>query len=539
MYGTNERSYEQMKNEVMKLQSVLKEREDEIGLLEMTLAQLKSPTSPLPPPTPVFDSTETPDSPSPESQSQSNLPQILENGRSSTPPPSRPSDHDLNLSPRTRATFDAIKANLNSTPNGLGFTNFSATETETSETTNAHRLDDLMRSMAKKESSHREAIEGLEDRLGTLQRQHDELTVLSRDQVVNMSTEIEKLRTDLERRPEASHYDGQLKALETDLAAKQVELDKSRREAQETLESTKNELIAGSFCCFSSLSSQFVRSNRNFAPSLSEHQRLFESTLAEHANILSQLKEEHAVAFSQLTAERDDLLLKKHKEHEEAIRTLSTQHEESLATSKDQHSRSIEDRANEHSLALSHLQSEHDKSMQAIGSEIEQALASRLSVLTDAHSSSLELVKAEHARLLEDKEEAHRNELAQLKETFAAESASQKASEVEEAHSALASHHQVALEEVRAGHQRSMETLQNDHAERVKGITAERDALQRSLEDHQEKLRSEKRAIESSAFEDAKQVSFHLYFHLYLRVLTHHCLFFSNENRLSVNFEHP
>jgi kinesin family protein 4/21/27 len=99
--------------------------------------------------------------------------------------------------------------------------------------------------MAKKESAHREAIDDLEDKLSTLQRQHDELTVLSRDQVVNMSTEIEKLRTDLEGRPEASHFADQLKSLEADLDAKQVELEKSRQEAQEILESAKTELIAG------------------------------------------------------------------------------------------------------------------------------------------------------------------------------------------------------------------------------------------------------------------------------------------------------
>ena len=231
----------------MKLQSVLKEREEEISLLETTLHQFKSPTSPLPPPTPSFDQTEAPESPSPESHSQSNPPQCLENGRPITPPPSQLSDHDLNLSPRTRAAFDAIKADLSSSSNGLGFTNFSATDTENSETTNAHRLDDLMRSMAKKESSHREAIDGLEDKLSTLQRQHDDLTVLSRDQVVNMSTEIEKLRTDLEGRPEASHYTEQLKTLQSDLATKHSELEESRREAQETLEAAKNELIAGQF----------------------------------------------------------------------------------------------------------------------------------------------------------------------------------------------------------------------------------------------------------------------------------------------------
>ena len=222
-----------MKNEVMKLQSVLNEREEEISALETTLNQLKSPTSPLPPPTPTFEGSVSP-SPAPP-------PVLLTNGRSSTPPPSQPSDHDLNLSPRTRAAFDAIKADFAST--GLGLGSFNSTDSD--ETTNANRLDDLMRSMAKKESTHREAMSELEDKLSTLQRQHDELTMLSRDQVVNVSTEIEKLRTELEGRPQASHYDEQLRTLQVELEAKRGELDHSRQEAQETLEAAKKELVDG------------------------------------------------------------------------------------------------------------------------------------------------------------------------------------------------------------------------------------------------------------------------------------------------------
>ncbi|GAA5911113.1 uncharacterized protein JCM6883_004273 [Sporobolomyces salmoneus] len=474
LYGTNERSYEQMKNEVMKLQSVLKEREDEISLLETTLSQLKSPTSPLPPPAPTLETTSDADSPSPESQSN-HLPQILENGRSTTPPPSAPSDHDLNLSPRTRAAFDAIKADLASTSNGLGFSHFSAT-TENSETANAHRLDDLMRSMAKKESSHREAIDGLEDKLSTLQRQHDELTVLSRDQVVNMSSEIEKLRTDLEGRLEASHFSEQLATLKSDLEAKQLELERSRQEAQETLEAAKNELIA-------------------------EHQRLLESTIAEHADVLSQLKEEHAATLDRLAQDRDARLLQQQSEHEEAIRKLVSSHEEVLASSKTQHDQALVSKAQEHSHALSQLQFEHEQTMQAIGVEIEQALSSRLSDLAAAHSSALDLVKSEHDSLLRSREEAHENELATSQENFAAESASTLDRTIKD----LSSRHEAELEELKAGHERRIEELENDHSRKMEDLAAERETLQNELEKEQEKILSEKRLAETGAFENAKQ----------------------------------
>ena len=41
----------------------------------------------------------------------------------------------------------------------------------------------MLRSMAQKESSHREIVDGLNAELRLVRRQHDELIVLSRDQV--------------------------------------------------------------------------------------------------------------------------------------------------------------------------------------------------------------------------------------------------------------------------------------------------------------------------------------------------------------------
>lgn len=72
---------------------------------------------------------------------------------------------------------------------------------EGSEDDSLGRLDELMRydtcnpicyilcssfptrSMAQKESAHREIVDSLNDEMGQLRRQHDELTALSRDQV--------------------------------------------------------------------------------------------------------------------------------------------------------------------------------------------------------------------------------------------------------------------------------------------------------------------------------------------------------------------
>jgi hypothetical protein len=224
--STTDRSYEQLKGEVMKLQAALNEREEEIAELETSLHQLRGTRSHSPV-----------------------TPRIVTSG-TATPPrdASSPStDIDLNLSPKTRAAFDALKADL--TMSGFPGTTPSAEEE------NTERLDDLMRAMAKKESAHRETIDQLEDQLATLRRQHDELTVLSRDQVVNMSSEISRLRSDLEGRPEAAHYEDRLKAMQDHLESKRVEFESSRSQAEEDLKRAKASLVEGELGCHLSFSS--------------------------------------------------------------------------------------------------------------------------------------------------------------------------------------------------------------------------------------------------------------------------------------------
>jgi len=44
-------------------------------------------------------------------------------------------------------------------------------------------LTHLRRSMAQKESQHKEQVDGLSDELNKLRRQHDEVSLLARDQV--------------------------------------------------------------------------------------------------------------------------------------------------------------------------------------------------------------------------------------------------------------------------------------------------------------------------------------------------------------------
>ncbi|BGP13736.1 hypothetical protein JCM10213_009049 [Rhodosporidiobolus nylandii] len=488
----SDRSYEQVKEEVIKLQTALNEREAEISSLETTIQQLRSPPSAASPPAPPFG----PDSASPVVSVH------LE--RPATPPRRDISIDDLNLSPRTLAAFSSLKAGLNGTSTGLGLVDAipsdaavaSALPSADEAEKHAARLDDLMRSMAQKESSHREAVESLEDRLSGLQRQHDELTVLSRDQVVNMSSEIEQLRVALESRPEKGVFEAQLQKLEEDLASKGRELEVERLRAEETLEKAKREAVE-------------------------EHQRHLEATIAEHDATLQRLREEHAVALEQAAVEREEAAKQQQDQHTAALEALSAQHAEALqakdaerdaalqqqatvadatrqraaaeldetvkrlegqlaaftAASKEEVDSTVKQLRDEHATAVSRRQVEVDGEMQRLQQEHAAALQSQseehaqaMSKLREEHEAAL-AVAAESAR--GGSTEEHSVELASLREKHAAalersaaELSARHAGEIE----ALAAQHDGANESLRAAHRVEVEELGAKHAAALQSL---------------------------------------------------------------------
>ncbi|SCV69289.1 BQ2448_2309 [Microbotryum intermedium] len=149
---TSERTYEQMEAVIMKLQQALTEREHEMTAQEASLLRLRGELS------------ET----------------------------SNPTQHDAaRLGDTVSNSSHNILGRSGLPSEGLSMNDDKPADTSD---TAAERLEHLMRSMAQKESLHRAIVDQLQDRLATLQRQFDELTVLSRDQVTNMSHEIGRLR---------------------------------------------------------------------------------------------------------------------------------------------------------------------------------------------------------------------------------------------------------------------------------------------------------------------------------------------------------
>lgn len=220
------RSYEQINGEVLRLQEALNDREEEIMVLESRLHQLHASNSLSPgssPPIGLLPAFKSP-------------PRSLIDRSMMTPSP-RNSVDNFDLSPATLAdikTEDALRRSSSLSSGGGGL-----------EGKNSVRLDGIMRSMARKESVHKEAIDALTESLMTLRRQHEELTTLSRDQVLNMSTEIEALRTQLEDQPDAASVEWRLKLMQDELDAKEVELEGARTKAETDLDATSARLTEG------------------------------------------------------------------------------------------------------------------------------------------------------------------------------------------------------------------------------------------------------------------------------------------------------
>ncbi|KAJ7790683.1 hypothetical protein B0H14DRAFT_2242337, partial [Mycena olivaceomarginata] len=174
----NECSVHSLEKEIMRLQEVLKERETEIAALEGSLkeskvaiapaaqwCQWRRPRSAVPPP-PVDPIT----------------PQTMAGVDGHANP---------NLSPKTISQFDNIRRSMSHEPPHKQSHSITDSESDINGRSSVfsdpdeslERLNELMLSMAQKESNHREIVEDLNSQLSQVRRQHDDLTALSRDQV--------------------------------------------------------------------------------------------------------------------------------------------------------------------------------------------------------------------------------------------------------------------------------------------------------------------------------------------------------------------
>ncbi|KAJ7085691.1 kinesin [Mycena belliarum] len=406
----NERSVHSLEKEIMRLQEVLKDREAEIDVLEGSLKQSKAPlvngvTSP-----PLTDLT-TPTT------------TVGVNGNA----------NPAHLSPKTISQFDNIRRSMSHEPASItdsesDLNGGSSVFSEQDES--LERLNELMLSMAQKESNHREIVDELNAQLGQVRRQHDDLTALSRDQTANMSMEIEALQRKhsdvLSSLEEAQERENALVAsLEKAVADHAIEVEKLQDELDAALKAHED--------------------------AKDRHEKELQQRALEANETISRAREQHESALSKAFAEHAETLKQKEAQASAALQTTEEQYYDALTKLRADHAAALENYANEAAAALERLREEHTAELRmaeiAREGSLTESESSRdlaLKDLQEAHATAaarkessfaqeLKDLKAEHARALATKDEdytlvldklrsSHDGVLAKLKEEWRVES---------------------------------------------------------------------------------------------------------------------
>ncbi|KAI0256455.1 kinesin [Lactifluus subvellereus] len=473
----NERSAASLEKEIMRLQDVLKEREQEIAHLEISLKE-KETVAPTTSSLQEATSTRTVDG--------------LEN----------PS---VFLSPRTINQFDEIKTVLQQGSGSDGADITSNSESDES----LDRLNELMRAMAQKESQHRETVEALYEELSQLRRQHDELTALSSNQTINMSNELGSLRS--------RHEDGLARLEEVEL--RRTELQKALEKAEddhthalEQLRLDHEQLL----CAKEKEVDELVaRLNEEHASSLAS----LTNQLREASFALEKAHKDHTDAFGRLKAEHEDelhyrleeasaALAKTREGHQTVLRETNARHEEILKQKDDEMAASLAKTEEEYYNGLVRLRTEHAAVLeqQTVQAKItlerlredhvaELRHAATLAKKEAAFVDDLEKLKSMHAAALSKAQEEARKELERVQQALVKaheeykELSSRSREQSEASLLALREQQTAILKEVESGHQRDTAALKASHQKAMTTLISQAEQDRVSLQQcHAEEL---------------------------------------------------
>ncbi|KAF8651435.1 hypothetical protein AX16_004736 [Volvariella volvacea WC 439] len=426
-----ERSVSSLEKEIMRLQEVLKEREAEISVLETSLRESRIAEAAAP--TPPVDS------------------KVKVNGHSADP--------DHTLSPKTLNQFDHIRKSMEHHNDQLSVDNGSDKNESSvySETEDSlERLNELMLSMAQKESQHKEIVDDLTAQLTQTRRQLDELTALSRDQTLNMSNEIEGLRgrhaADLETLRQVQDREAELaktlesvkqdhanavKALrdehEQALRAKGSEIDellsrmKKNQEAHVT--TLREELAAAA----AALETAHHEHEAIFGKLKAEHEAELQRRVQEVESVLARTKDDHSKQIEKLIAEHAETLRRRDAEHTISLQTTEEEYYNALTKLRGDHAEALKKHAAETNATVDRLKEEHAAALRVAEmaregslSESQSATALAIQALQDEHNAAIarkettfneerELLSKQHERMLNEKEQDHIVQLGRVR----------------------------------------------------------------------------------------------------------------------------
>ncbi|KAI0032831.1 hypothetical protein K488DRAFT_49051 [Vararia minispora EC-137] len=455
----HERSTSSLEKEIMRLQSVLHEREAEISQLERALKESGGSVTPA---------TSTP-------------------ALSESPVESNGAVAPF-LSPQTVAKFERLKSGMEHV-NGFAHTNGHAHTDSTSSVDpdeQLERLNELMRAMAQKESQHREIVDGLTSELTQLRRQHDELTALSSNQALNMSNELEALRN----KHQADI--AKLEAVEVRQAQLQDELEKARAEHaaavdahdklisdlraehEEVLRARAEEVDA----LIARLKDEHAAELSTVRAQLVDADAALEKARTKHAEAFSALQAEHTTELERKLGEASAALEKAKREHEEAVKT----HAEAIAAKDEEAARTEEEFYN----GLTKLRTEHTEALRREG-ETHAALVARMQ---DEHAAAVRMLEISRDGSLSESQEAQAQALRSLQEEHAAAIARREAAFVEDLNRATEEHartfaaaveeHEAAANKLRSEHATELSNVQAQHVAEVARLKAATEEAQRA-----------------------------------------------------------
>ncbi|KZP01048.1 kinesin-domain-containing protein [Calocera viscosa TUFC12733] len=378
----------------------------------------------------------------------------------------------------------------------------------------AFRHEELLRSMAQKESTHREQVESLNTeiesisaKLTRMTKQCEDLTTVSRDQALNMATEMEGLHEKL--RTTEEKYESMIEqAREQNLTmSRELESVRSKLRSAEDQHDDLNATIVDLRRREEDLTAARQAAEEDHAQSQRKLRAQHEDNLRrkdeEAVAQIARLKEDHAAQLKEADMVREGTLTESQASHIEAIQQLRQEQAAALdrreaAWKEDsdrlkvEHSRTIAAKEEEHSATITRLKAEHANVAARLQEEKEaevERLKSSLARSREEHDASMgklhEEVESSIARL----KEQHASTLADLqqsREEAVSRAADKKAREVEQV---LNQQYDQILARKQEEHNGDLEELRKEHASMVQKQVQDHERVILSMSaDHQAAL---------------------------------------------------
>ncbi|KAJ9479656.1 Kinesin-like protein CIN8 [Pseudozyma hubeiensis] len=434
-----ERKVASLEKETMRLQEALKDRDDEIRALETSLRGKR------------------------------------ESAAGAVAVEHADEDGQTLLAP-AHATVNGVEAGVltPATEKELEAVRQAMTRSTSSDSNGTQMLDDLMRSMARKETQHRETVESLSAELSALRKQNETLEALSRDQVANMSLEIEELRAQLASKSAnalpTAVSSGSVRSLADELndaaateqgaaeATPAVDVERLKQEHESVIESLKQQHQSN----LDQLAQRHAEALRNIPTSASTQSIPggFGDAEDAHDQVLANLQEDHAQVIAKLKEQHDGALSKALEAQTAQHQSIVADHEVKLASVHSEAKRNLEAAQQAHDAQLQALQGDHSKALQELKMELE---AQHLSALSVAAREAEEAAAAKHTATLEALQKEH----------------SGTASQMEGQLIALKAEHQSTLDKVKAEHASKLDRSMLD----LQIVNSDRDETRRAYEE--------------------------------------------------------